>query len=187
MTLSDRFAPYDGVDKGICIIAYERRSTIVYCNRIFASYLSTHPKNIEGRSLDEITAATELHFKQLSPFVTRNTGAVQFMGGFCIKVIDQIDRHEPLTRTLKISRVETELFDDQLYFIGYVRLATKLELWLNRLKLDTNIDPYIRPVATFFLSGHWRPYATLTSPLWMPYVVTQAPEVQAFLKMLIQS
>jgi hypothetical protein len=187
MAISDRFAPYDFVDYGVCVIAHERSSTIVYCNRHFASLLSTKPESLKGRSLDEITKSGKLHYDQMQPLLTKHAFAISFLGGFIAQVYDQMPNSKKIVRTLKVSRVEKDHFDGETYLIGYVRRPTRLELALNKLRLDTSLDPLWHPVANFFLAGRWRPLATLTAPLWMPALVEHSPQLVAIIEQILAS
>ncbi len=182
MTIRDRFKPYDRLETGVCVIKYDRESPIIFCNQHFASFLSTQPEKLEGRSLDDITNSSELHYEGMQPFLVRKTRMISMLGGFCIQVVDQA--HPTVARTLKVARVDSDRFNGETYLIGYVRKATWLELRLNRLRLDASIDPIVRPLATFFLAG-WRPVATFTSPLWMPYIVSRWPALQTLIETAI--
>lgn len=175
MTIADRFVEYDNVDASICVIKYEPQSTIVYCNRFFAGLLSTHPDKIQGRSLDELTISDRLHFDEVHPLLTKVTKAVGFLGGFCIKVHDQYPMQKKLIRVLKVYRVEPRKVGEEQYLIGFVRRPTRIELLLNRTRLDTNIDFVWKPAAGFLLAGKWRPWATVTFPVWGPVLMREVP------------
>lgn len=183
MTIRDRFRPYERLETGVCVIRYDRESPIIFCNQHFASFLSSQPGDLEGRSLDELTASKALHYESMQPLLVKKSMLISMLGGFCIQVIDQLQPNA--ARTLKVARVEKDQFDGQTYLIGYVRRATWLELRLNRLRLDTNLDPIFKPIGHFFFAGRWRPVASFTAPLWMPYVLHHWPELQTFIETAI--
>jgi hypothetical protein len=179
--IADRFAPYGAVDTGICVIAHERFSPVVYCNSAFAALLSASPDQLKGRSLDELAKAHSLIYDLARP-ISASSAKVALSGGFCFQVYDQVATG--MVRTLRVYRVEKESLNGQIYLIGYVRKATRFEIWLSRTRLDTDLDPYWKPIASFLLSGHWRPWVTAASPLWLPYLIGVSPEWADFIDKL---
>ena len=175
------FEPYEHVNRGICVLEYERRSPIIFCNRAFATLLETHPDHLEGRSLDEITRADSLHYEEMHPLLVEKNRLVSFLGGFCISCFSQNPNSKRLI-TLKVSRVKVEKLDGRTFLIGYVRAATWLERQINRFKLDTELDPYLKPAINFFMAGRWRPILTATSPLWLPELAHRLPALYEILK-----
>ncbi len=183
MTIRDRFLPYDRLETGICVIHYERESSIIFCNQHFASFLSTTPERLEGRSLDELTTSAQLHYEGMQRFLVKKSMLISMLGGCCIQVRDQ--SHDKAARVLKVARIDSDRFNNEIYLIGYVRRATWLELRLNKLRLDARVDPIFKPIANFFLAGRWRPIAFSTSPLWMPYLRRHWPEIHSLIESAI--
>jgi hypothetical protein len=181
MNVADRFAPYGAVDAGICVIEFETSSTVIYCNALFASLLSARPDELEGRSLDELSKAHQLIYDLAGP-IAANANKVALAGGFCFPMFDQVAKG--MVRTLRVFRVDMEIFGNKVYLIGYARKATRFEIWLHRTRLDTNLDPYWKPIASFLLSGHWRPWLTAASPIWLPYLISVSPEWADFIDKL---
>ena len=181
MSFRPHFEAYQHVNVGICVLQYQRTSPIIFANPAFADLLGTHPAQLEGRSLDEITIADELHYNGMHPLLVQKNYLVRFLGGFCINCHSQApNATEEIA--LKVTRIKGETVENETFLIGYVRRATALEKWLNRLKLDTDISPYCKPVLNFFIAGKWRPIATFTMPLWGLRLVHELPMLYEFLK-----
>jgi hypothetical protein len=182
MTISNRFEPYGAVDAGICVIEVEQSSPVIYCNALFSALLSARPDELIGRSLDDLSKAHRLIYDLAVPLAAR-TKQVALAGGFCFPMFDQVA--EGMIRTLRVYRVDMEVFGDTVYLIGYVRRATRFEIWLHRTRLDTNLDPYWKPIVSACFSGKWRPWITATAPLWMPYIVSRWPQLQNLIEAAI--
>ena len=172
------FEVYDFVNSGICVIEHRRNSQIVFVNRQFATLLESHPERLEGKSLDEITLSDELHYESLHPLLLRRNKLVSILGGFVVQCYSgNTDRS--FIKTLKVFRVKVVEYQSSTFLIGYAREANRFERALNRLKLDTEIDPYLQPLvnAFVFVGERWKPIVTFTSPVWGPLLAANAPEI----------
>lgn len=185
MSVEDRFRRYENVNTGVCVVEYEPFSTIVYCNPIFASFLTAHPESIEGRSLDELTISDRLHYDEIKPLLMKVTKAIGFFGGFCVRVYDQAPTGEKLIKLLKIYRAEPVRYEDRQFLVGFVRKPTKFERWLNASRLDTDVDFLWKPVLNFLLSGKWRPWVTATSVVWGPILAREFPILLELLQQVL--
>ena len=179
--IKEHFGVFNHVNKGVCVIEYKRNSPIIFTNRSFATLLETHPDNLEERSLDEITKAEALHYEAIHPLLVRKSFAVSIFGGFTVLCFSQRPTARGEIIALKIERVKVEEFEGRTFLIGYVRAATSIEKWLNKLKLDTDLSPYIKPAISFFVAGRWRPIATVTSPIWAPAIAHYLPALSEVL------
>jgi hypothetical protein len=121
---------------------------------------------------------------ELARSLSARSNKVALAGGFCFQVCDQVAKG--MIRTVRIYRVEKETINGQVYLIGHVRKATRFEIWLSRTRLDTDLDPYWKPLASFLLSGHWRPWVTAASPIWLPYLISVSPEWADFIDQLFK-
>lgn len=176
LSAKEHFSVFDFVNRAICVIEYRRDSPIVYVNREFATLLESHPERLEGRSLDEITLADQLHFEAVHPLLVKRNFVISVLGGFVINCYLERTKERFMT-TLKVTKIQVEKYEGGTYLIGYVRTATVAERWINRLRLDTQLDPYIKPILNFFVAGKWRPIATVTAPFWGPAIARHAPEI----------
>ena len=173
-----RFAPYEHVDTGVLVVAFEHKSTIFYCNRYFANLLNTHPDHLIGKSVDEIMISDRLAYERMQTLISTHA-RIALSGGYNATFLSA---HRPKVRVLRVTGVELHEGREATFLLGYLRRPTALEMFVAQTKLDR----HIKPLANFLTAGHWRPYATAAvTTIGIPYLSVRLPELANFLQHIL--
>ena len=172
-----RFAPYEHVDTGVLVVAFEHKSTIFYCNRYFANLLNTHPDHLIGKSVDEIMVSDRLAYERMQTLISTHA-RISLSGGYNATFLSQ---YQPKVRVLRVTGVEVHEGREGTFLLGYLRRPTALEMFIAK----TKIDRHIKPMINFATAGHWRPYITaVVTTVGIPWLSVRAPEIAHLLLQL---
>ncbi|MEL7354058.1 MAG: PAS domain-containing protein [Cyanobacteria bacterium J06560_5] len=189
-TTQPRFAQYRYVDVGVICLAMNSEASILYCNRTFARLLGCTPNDLIGRSLDAIAINNKPHsvntqnFKRSTDTLGRKMG-----GGLPVRAIMQGGPNKDKQVLLNVYDIDKVDDGEQLYFVGYVRLSTRIERWIERLGTGRRYRRIYKPALRFLLAGKRRPWATgvltTTAPIWLPRLINKFPAIAEVVQSLL--